>query len=50
MAKGQMRGNREKKKPKADKSKTKQAPAESPFAASRFPGQSTPSHPGKKTR
>jgi hypothetical protein len=31
MAKGQMRSNREKKKPKADKNKKKGAPAASPF-------------------
>jgi hypothetical protein len=34
MAKGQMRGNKEKKKPKADwNKKTKGGPAPSPFAA-----------------
>jgi hypothetical protein len=32
MAKGQMRSNKEKKKPKADKNKKKEAPV-SPFAA-----------------
>lgn len=32
MAKGQMRSNREKKKPKADKNKKKAAPVASPFA------------------
>jgi hypothetical protein len=32
MAKGQMRGNKEKKKPKQDKNKTKGAAAPSPFA------------------
>lgn len=32
MAKGQMRSNREKKKPKADKNKKKSAAAVSPFA------------------
>jgi len=31
MAKGQMRSNREKKKPKADKNKKKSAPPTSPF-------------------
>jgi hypothetical protein len=36
VAKGQMRSNREKKKPKADKNKTKAAPAVSPYAAGRF--------------
>jgi hypothetical protein len=38
MAKGQLRSNRERKKPKADKNKVKAAPAESPFASPRFPG------------
>jgi hypothetical protein len=32
MAKGQMRSNREKKKPKADKNKKKTTPVASPFA------------------
>jgi hypothetical protein len=32
VAKGQLRSNREKKKPKADKNKVKAAPAASPFA------------------
>jgi hypothetical protein len=32
VAKGQLRSNREKKKPKADKNKAKAAPAASPFA------------------
>jgi hypothetical protein len=35
MAKGQMRSNREKKKPKADKSKKKGAPATSSFSLER---------------
>jgi hypothetical protein len=34
MAKGQMRSNREKKKPKADKNKKKGAPAASSFTSS----------------
>lgn len=34
MAKGQMRSNREKKKPKADKNKKKGAPATSSFTSS----------------
>jgi hypothetical protein len=38
MAKGQMRSNREKKKPKADKNKQKNAPPVSPFAPVRHPG------------
>jgi hypothetical protein len=33
MAKGQMRSNKEKKKPKADKNKKPSGPAPSPFAA-----------------
>jgi hypothetical protein len=33
MAKGQMRSNKEKKKPKADKNKAKPGAAPSPFAA-----------------
>ena len=37
MAKGQLRSNREKKKPKADKNKVKAAPAASPFSAMRAP-------------
>jgi len=41
MAKGQLRGNREKKKPKADKSEIKQATPTSIFSAGRFPGSST---------
>jgi hypothetical protein len=36
MAKGQLRSNREKKKPKADKNKKKSAPATSPVSAVRF--------------
>jgi hypothetical protein len=43
MAKGQMRSNKEKKKPKADKDAKKGGPAPSPFAAG---GQATKS--GKK--
>ncbi len=41
MAKGQMRSNREKKKPKADKNKQKQTPPISPFASARFSGSGT---------
>jgi hypothetical protein len=37
VAKGQLRSNREKKKPKADKNKVKAAPAASPFAPMRVP-------------
>ena len=40
MAKGQMRSNREKKKPKADKNnKKKAAPAASPFTLVRMTGK-----------
>jgi hypothetical protein len=39
MAKGQLRSNREKKKPKADKNKKKAAPAASPFTAARLTGK-----------
>jgi hypothetical protein len=46
MAKGQMRSNREKKKPKADKNKKKEAAAPSPYT-SRFSGNTVPSG-GKK--
>jgi hypothetical protein len=42
MAKGQQRSNREKKKPKADKNKKKQAPAASPFAAVPMTGKGAP--------
>jgi hypothetical protein len=48
MAKGQMRSNREKKKPKADKNKLKDAPAVSPFAAAKFPGKPAQGSGGKK--
>lgn len=48
MAKGQMRSNKEKKKPKADKNKPKKgAAAVSPFAA-QGPGQSGGNPFGKK--
>ena len=39
MAKGQLRSNREKKKPKADKNKKKAAPVASPFMPVWLPGQ-----------
>ena len=51
MAKGQMRSNREKKKPKQDKNKGKDAEAHSPVAGihSQFkPGTSYKSQYGKK--
>ena len=51
MAKGQMRSNREKKKPKQDKNKKKGAEAPSPFAGMHSqvnPGPSYTSQYGKK--
>ena len=39
MAKGQLRSNREKKKPKADKNKKKSVPAASPFMSTPFIGK-----------
>ena len=42
MAKGQLRSNREKKKPKADKNKKKNAAPISPFAARAQVGKKTP--------
>jgi hypothetical protein len=47
MAKEQLRGNREKKKPKADKHKKKSTPATSPFMSSPLIGNAKGSH-GKK--
>jgi hypothetical protein len=47
MAKGQMRSNREKKKPKADKNKKKGAAAASPFTPVRLTGN-TSQGAGKK--
>jgi hypothetical protein len=47
VAKGQMRSNREKKKPKADKNKVKAAPAASPFASPRFVGTHSRGKGGK---
>jgi hypothetical protein len=46
VAKGQMRSNKEKKKPKADKNKKKNEMAASPFAAARVPGK--PGYAAKK--
>jgi hypothetical protein len=46
VAKGQVRSNREKKKPKADKNKKKDAAPASPFASARVPGK--PGYAGKK--
>jgi hypothetical protein len=48
MAKGQMRSNREKKKPKADKNKKKGAPAVSPFSPVRLTGNTNQGGGGKK--
>ena len=48
MAKGQLRSNREKKKPKADKNKKKAGPAPSPFAPGRLPERPAPGYGGKK--
>jgi hypothetical protein len=42
MAKGQMRSNKEKKKPKADKNLKKGGPAPSPFAAGKTPAGQSP--------
>jgi hypothetical protein len=46
MAKGQMRGNKEKKKPKQDKNKTKGAAAPAPFTG--MHSQAKPGTYGKK--
>jgi hypothetical protein len=43
-----MRSNREKKKPKADKNKIKDAPVASPFASARFPGKPVHGNGSKK--
>jgi hypothetical protein len=48
MAKGQMRSNKEKKKPKAEHNKKKKGSAPSPFAAVRNPVQSTFNPQAKK--
>ena len=41
MAKGQLRSNREKKKPKADKNKSKTSIPASPWASTQFQAKST---------
>jgi hypothetical protein len=46
VAKGQMRSNKEKKKPKADKNKKKGEAPTSPFASGHAPGK--PGYAGKK--
>ena len=48
MAKGQLRSNREKKKPKADKNKSKTSMPASPWAAAQFQPTSTKPSTGKK--
>ena len=48
MAKGQMRSNREKKKPKADKNKKKGGPTVSPFSPVRLTGNPSQGGGGKK--
>ena len=48
MAKGQMRSNKEKNKPKADHNKKKKGGAVSPFAATRSQVQPTFNPAGKK--
>jgi hypothetical protein len=48
MAKGQMKSNKEKKKPKAEHNKKKKGAAPSPFAAARNPVQSTFNPQAKK--
>jgi len=48
MAKGQMRGNKEKKKPKQNKDKKKGAVAASPFATAQMPGKPMNTGYGKK--
>jgi hypothetical protein len=49
MAKGQLRSNREKKKPKADKNKSKISIPASPWAPTHFLPTSTRPSTGKKT-
>ena len=49
MANRQQRSNREKKKPKAEKNKKKDAAPVSPFAAIRTPASLAPGHTEKKT-
>ena len=50
MAKGQMRPQKEKKKPKAEKNKKKKgSPALSPFAGAQAPGQPGANPFGKKS-
>jgi hypothetical protein len=46
MAKGQMRSNKEKKKPKADKNLKKGGAAPSPFASGKTPAGQSPNKKG----
>jgi hypothetical protein len=47
VAKGQIRSNREKKKPKADKNNAKAAPVASPFASLRLTGKAAAEKKGR---
>jgi hypothetical protein len=49
MAKGQLRSNREKKKSKVDKDKSKTAQPASQFGLARFPGQPIKGSTGKNS-
>jgi hypothetical protein len=49
MAKGQLRSNREKKKPKADKNKSKTSMPASPWASTQFQAKSTRPSTGKNS-
>jgi hypothetical protein len=49
MAKGQLRSNREKKKPKADKNKSKTSIPASPWASTQFQAKSTRPSTGKNS-
>jgi hypothetical protein len=49
MAKGQLRSNREKKKPKADKNKSKASMPASAWASSQFQAKSTRPATGKNS-
>ena len=49
MAKGQLRSNREKKKPKADKNKSKTSKPASPWVPAHFQPRATRPSTGKKT-
>ena len=49
MAKGQLRSNREKKKPKADKNKSKASKPASPWASTQFEAKSARPSTGKNS-